>query len=182
MFHSNTEQLIDYWRSRRIGPGAPSRTAIDPGDFIPLLPQVFILGRRGFGEFHFRLVGALLADLHGRALREESLIGLWEPEDRAPLQLALETVRRRVEPLVIEADACPAVGEPLRVELTLAPLTGAAGQADRMLGLYQPKGRAAILGGQPVESLSIRNIIMAGAAGEALPPLRLAAVNGRRIA
>jgi hypothetical protein len=182
MFHSNTEQLIDYWRSRRIGPKAPARATIDPSDFTSILPQIFILGRRGFGDFVFRLNGGLVADLHGRDLRDENLIDLWEPEDRAPLQLALETIRRRVEPLVIDCDAWPEFGPPLRLELTLAPLMGSGGDGDRMLGLYQPTAPTAVLMGRAVKALSIRAIRAGGGAGEALPHLRLAAVNGRRIA
>ena len=181
MFHSNTEQLIDYWRERRFGASAPSRADIDPADFSPVLPQVFILGRRGFGEYGFRLTGGFVADLHGRELRDENLVNLWAPEDRAPLQMALETIRRRVEPLVVDCDASAETGPGLRLEMMFAPLTGQDGEPDRMLGLYQPKTPAAALMGRTVQTLSIR-AILAGGAGQTLPRLRLAAVNGRRIA
>jgi hypothetical protein len=161
---------------------APARASIDPSDFAQVLPQIFILGRRGFGDYAFRLNGGFVADLHGRDLREENVIGLWEPEDRAPLQLALETIRRRVEPMVIDCDAWPDYGLPLRLELMLAPLTGPSGDVDRIIGLYQPTAPVAVLMGRAVRSLSIRTILAGGGAREALPPLRLAAVNGRRIA
>ena len=160
---------------------APSRASIDPTDFVRVLPQVFMLGRRGFGDYGFRLVGDFVSDLHGRNLREENLLGLWEREDRAPLQLALETARRRAEPVVIDCDAWPDFGPALRLEMTLAPLTGFSGDIDRMIGLYQPLGPAAILMGRKVASLSIRSIL-SSAAGESLPQLRLATVNGRRVA
>ena len=182
MFHSNTEQLIDYWQMRRIGAGAPARSMIDPADFTRVLPQIFILGRRGFGDFAFRLNGGFVADLHGRDLREESIINLWEPEDRAPLQLALETIRRRIEPLVIDCDAWPAHGLPLRLEMLIAPITGPGGETDRMIGLYQPMAPVAALKGRPVHGLSIRAILAGAGAREELPSLRLASVNGRRIA
>ncbi|QUD89883.1 PAS domain-containing protein [Phenylobacterium montanum] len=181
MFHSNTELLIEYWRARRIGPMAPARASVDPSEFTPLLPQIFIVGRRGFGDYGFRLAGAFLADLHGRDLREENILNLWEPEDRHPLQMALETVRRRVEPLVVDADAWPEYGLPVRIELMMAPLTGLSGDVDRMIGLYQPLSPTAVLMNRKVQSLSIRNIL-SGGLGEPLPHLRLAAVNGRRIA
>ena len=161
---------------------APARATIDPSEFTQVLPQIFILGRRGFGDYAFRLNGGFVADLHGRDLREEPLIQLWEPEDRAPLQLALETIRRRVEPLVIDCDAWPDYGLPLRLELMLAPMTGPSGDVDRVLGLYQPTAPVAVLMGRPVRSLGIRSILAGGGARDALPPLRLAAVNGRRIA
>lgn len=182
MFHSNTEQLIDYWRTRRFGSIAPARATIDPSDFTAFLPQIFILGRRGFGDYAFRLTGGFIADLHGRDLRDESLINLWEAEDRAPLQLALETIRRRIEPLVIDCDAAPDFGVPLRLEMMLAPLTGPSGDVDRMIGLYQPTAPTAVLMRRTVRALSIRSILAGGGAGQELPSLRLASVNGRRIA
>jgi hypothetical protein len=140
------------------------------------------LGRRGFGDYGFRLTGGFVADLHGRDLRDDNLINLWEPEDRAPLQLALETIRRRAEPLVIDCDAWPEFGLPLRLEMMLAPLTGPNGDVDRVIGLYQPTTPVAVLMGRTVRSLAIREILSGAGAGEAMPQLRLAAVNGRRIA
>ncbi len=160
---------------------APPRAAIDPSEFIEVLPQIFILGRRSFGDYRFRLAGAFLAELHGCELRDASLFDLWEPEDRHPLQMALETVRRRVEPLVIDCDAWPEHGLPVRIELTMAPLTGLSGDMDRMIGLFQPLSPTAVLMTRKVQSLSIRSIL-SGGLGEPLQHLRLAAVNGRRIA
>jgi hypothetical protein len=176
MFHLNTEQLIEYWRERRVGPMAPARASIDPSEFTALLPNIFMLGRRGFGDYRFRLAGAFPSDLHGRDLREQRLTELWEPEDRHPLQMALETVRRRVEPLVIDCDAWPEYGLPVRIELMMAPLTGLSGDVDRMIGLYQPLSPTAVLMSRKVLSG------LSGTHGEPLPHLRLAAVNGRRIA
>ncbi len=161
---------------------APARATIDPSDFAQLLPQVFILGRRAFGDYGFRLTGGFITDLHGRNLRDENLLGLWEAEDRAPLQMALETIRRRTEPLVIDCDAWPEFGLPMRMEITLAPLTGFTGDVDRMIGLYQPLTPAAVLMGRDARSLSIRSILSGAAGGEELPQLRLATVNGRRVA
>src|SRR3569833_289094 len=104
MFHSNTEQLIDYWRAHRGIDEVPARTAIDPVDFADLLPQVFMLGRLGPGRYRLRLAGGFLTDLHGRALRDLDFLRLWEPAARTPLQLALEAVRRHPEPVVIDAE------------------------------------------------------------------------------
>ena len=181
VFHSNTERLIVFWHRRRIGPMAPARASIDPSEFIQVLPLVFILGRRGFGDYAFRLAGELISELHGRDLRDEALSDLWEREDRRPLQMAMETVRRRVEPLIVECDAWPDGGLPVRIELMMAPLTGASGDIDRMLGLYQPLSPTGALLNRKIQGLSIRSII-SGGAGESLPHLRLAAVDGRRIA
>ena len=131
MFHSNTEQLIDYWRTRRGSEETPTRASINPVDFAKLLPQVFMLGRQGPGLYRVRLAGGFIADLHGRELRHADFLRLWEPAARTPLQLAFEAVRRRPEPLVIEAEAHAGEGI-MRVEILVAPLRAPNGQVDRV--------------------------------------------------
>ncbi len=182
MFHSNTELLIDYWREQKGLARAPARASINPADFASLLPQVFILGRLRPGQYGFRLVGGLVDDLHGGHLGATDPIKLWAPAYRASLQLALEAVRRQPEPLVIASQARARGGQALDLEITLAPLTGPSGDIDRLIGLYQPTMPTAALMGHPIETLMIRNITAAGSAGAAFPRLKLAAMDGRRIA
>ncbi|HZC15196.1 MAG TPA: PAS domain-containing protein, partial [Caulobacteraceae bacterium] len=109
-------------------------------------------------------------------------INLWTPAYRAPLQLALEAVLRQPGPLVIAAEARVRGDQTLKLEITLAPLAGPNGEIDRLIGLYQPVTPVAILDGQVIETLAIRNITSAGLAGAAFPRLKLAAMNGRQIA
>lgn len=184
MVHSNTELLTDYWRARVPAFGSPLRSAVDPTHFIDLLPQVFILGRAAAGRYSFRLVGGLLADLHGRDLRDEDFTGLWMSPDRASLQSAMEGAIRRSHPLVLQARGRAHGGETLELELLLAPLTGASGAVDRFIGLYQPLASLARLQGQPIDQLSLGRIGAATGADVIVeaPRLRLAAVDGRRIA
>jgi len=181
MFHSNTEQLIDYWRSRRGAEAPPARAAIDPVDFPALLPQVFMLGRLGPGQYRVRLGGGFLADLHGRELRNTDFLRLWEPAARTPLQLALEATRRHPEPMVIQAEASNADGA-MRLEILLAPLRGPSGQIDRLIGLYQPLTPATALKGGDIDALRILNIANASRTSDSLPRLRLASLSGRQIA
>jgi hypothetical protein len=181
MFHSNTEQLIDYWRSRRGSEETPARASINPVDFAQLLPQVFMLGRQGPGLYRVRLVGGFIADLHGRELRHADFLRLWEPAARTPLQLAFEAVHRRPEPLVLEVEA--RAGEAvMRLEMMVAPLRAPNGRIERLIGLYQPTSPASALRGAIVRALRIRGVATASAGGEAFPRLRLAAVDGRNIA
>ena len=181
MFHSNTEQLLEYWRTRKGAEETPSRAAINPADFAELLPQVFMLGRIAPGQYRVRLGGGFLADLHGRELRHTDFIRLWEPAARTPLQLALEAVLRHPEPLVISADARAGEGV-VRMEILVAPLRGSNGRVDRLIGLYQPITAVAALKGGIVRSLSIRGIATTAPASDQFPRLRLAAVDGRQIA
>jgi hypothetical protein len=182
MFHSNTEQLISYWRARRGAGAAPARAGVNPADFANLAPQVFMLGRQAPGRFHFRLVGGFIADLHGRDLREAELLPLFEADDRTALQLALEALRRRPQPMVVDCEARTGAGQILRLEIMIAPLIGPDGVVDRFFGLYQPTSPVAALMGQRVHGLTVRTINIADPAAAALPRLRLASVEGRRIA
>lgn len=181
MFHSNTEQLIDYWRSRKGADKTPARKAVNPADFASLLPQVIMLGRLGPGQYRVRLAGGFVTDLHGRELRDDDFLRLWEPAARTPLQLALEAGRRHPEPLVVEAEARS--GEAvMTMEVMLAPLRGPSGEIDRLIGLYQPLTPAAALAGGAIRALRVKSVTAAGAGSDLFPRLRLAALDGRRIA
>ncbi|MGR4864154.1 PAS domain-containing protein [Caulobacter sp. LARHSG274] len=182
MFHPSTERLIDYWRNRAGDDGLPARASVNPGDFLDLLPQVFILGRDGLGRYPVRLAGGFVSDLHARDLRGEDALGLWALSHRLEVKSALEVARRRAEPLVITADI-RAVGAPsVGMEVLLAPMTGADGETDRFLGLYQPIAMIQRLMGRPASALGVRRIQTLGPANEESPRLRLATLHGRRIA
>lgn len=139
-----------------------------------------MLGRVGPGQYRIRLAGGLVTDLHGRELRGDDFLRLWEPAARTPLQLALEALRRHPEPVVVEAEA--RAGEAaMRLEILLAPLRDPEGRADRVMGLYQPLTPAAALMGAAIRALRIKNVATTGGA-ESFPRLRLAALDGRQIA
>jgi hypothetical protein len=182
MFHSNTEQLIDYWRGVKGAAAVAMRSSINPTEFAHLLPQVFMLGRRGSGQYHFRLAGGFVADLHGRDLKDEDLMRLWSPGDRLQLQLALELARRKPDPIVATAEARTELGAVLDLEILFTPLAAPSGEVDRVMGFYQPTSPVAALMGQPIKVLSLKSIRSIGVRGAVLPHLRLAAVDGRRIA
>jgi hypothetical protein len=181
MFHGNTEQLLDYWRGLTEGGSPPSRTQVDPVAFGRLLPQVFMLGRIGPCQYRFRLAGELVVDLHADALRNADALQLWAPGDRLRLVSALETSRRRAEPVVVSAMACTRLGLEAPLEVLFAPLSDPRGEPDRVLGLYQPRALLSRLGGQAVDRLQIGRLT-AAFVREGEPALRLASVDGRRIA
>ncbi|EJL24721.1 hypothetical protein PMI01_04599 [Caulobacter sp. AP07] len=182
MFHPSTQRLIDYWRGRAVNDAVPTRASVNPGDFLDLLPQVFILGRDGVGRYPVRLAGGFVTDLHARDLRGEDALGLWALSHRLEVKSALEVARRRGEPVVVTADI-RAVGVPsVGMEVLFAPMTGMDGQTDRLLGLYQPIAMIQRLMGRPASELGVRAIRSLGPANEESPRLRLATLHGRRIA
>lgn len=176
MFHSNTQGLIDHWRALRSGDEAPARETLDPSDIAEILTQVFLVGR-ATPALPFRLAGGLLTDLHGRSLRGEAFLDLWDEASRdSAREAALMAVRDR-EPVVVYADA-RAAGGLLRLEIMLAPLSGPSGSPDRMLGFYQPLQSLAVLQGEPVGPLTHRFAVRLGAVNRDRPRLRLATVDG----
>lgn len=179
MFHSNTHKLIDYWRSKAPGGRAPARHAIDPSEFATLAPQVFMAGRVCSGIYPLRLVGGFLTAFHQRDLRQQNALSLFQQRDRMNLQTALEMARRKPEPIVASVNVTTETGE-IGMEILFAPVSGTDGGPDRFLGLYQPLSLVARLGGEPPMEFTVRELRNGGAA-EA-PRLRLAALDGRRIA
>ena len=159
----------------------PLRSSIDPTQIVNLVPRLFMLGRLGPGHYQFRLVGDFLGDLYGRDLRGDDFLRVWRLEDRISLQMAMEAVRRRAEPLVVEAEARTDAGVGLRLEIAMAPIMGADGEASRFLGLYQPVSPAPDLLGHTLTALSIRAITTPDTEESAFPRLRLAAANGARL-
>ena len=179
-FHSNTERLLDYWRERKVDRQGPPRASINPADLTGLLPQTFILGRAAPGEYLFRLIGGLPADLHRRDLRGVDFLSLWAAADRPRLSTAMEATRRTAEPLVLVAAARADQGAQVRLEILLTPLRAEQYPLDRLLGLYQPLSPLAHLRGQAVGELELTHF---GPAKQerTLPNIRLAAVDGRRV-
>ncbi len=184
MTHSSTELLIDYWQSRIFGGMAPARADIDPTHFPTLLPQVFMLGRRGPGDYIFRLAGGFVGDLHGMDLRGAAFTHLWTQAARLPIQTALEGARRRVHPVRLVAEA-QAGANILGLNIVLLPLRSANGEVDRFLGLYEPTAPASVLGGLPIYRLQLLTIgattLVRNGQQQETPRIRLAAVGGTRV-
>ena len=182
MLSSNTERLLDYWRARRGGRPAPRRADIDVADFAALAPRVFIAEMLAGGDVRFRLAGEAIAALHGRPLRGESLLTLWAPEHRGRLSRSLGTALADARPLVVlAAGADVADAGAARFELLFAPLTGPLGSLDRFLGCCQTVAAPSSSAGARATPFAI--VAVNGLADEASRGgLRLAALNGRRIA
>jgi hypothetical protein len=173
MFHSSTELLIDYWRRRCGGRPMPARADIDPSGFAALAAQAFIAVREAGGDVRLRLAGEAIIAMHAQRLAGQSLLRLWRPDQRGRLARLLGEALAHADPLVVAADADGA-----QLEILFAPLAGPDGAPDRFLGLYQPlrAGHVAELG-----ELSIRGV-NGSESGERVLHLRLAALDGRRIA
>jgi hypothetical protein len=157
--------------------------------FGPLLSQLVILGWDRDGRATFRLAGGMVTELHGRDLRDAELYPLWQREQRQRLQTHLADARRSAQPVVLRATGTGIHGTRVDLEITLAPLAGPNGEADRFIGLYQLLTPVPFLAGRPVsqlsltgaERISLPNAEPRTAAG-AQTHLRLVVDNGRRVA
>jgi hypothetical protein len=174
--------MIDYWGSRRGEALAPPRASIDPAEFSDVITQAFIIGRTRAGVYPFRLAGGLLEDLHRRSLLGADFMGLWVGSDRPKLQAAIESALHGGDALVATALGRSLRDQEAKLEIVLAPLADSVGRIDRLLGLYQPVSPLFKLQNSPVERLFLQNIAFAGTGLETPSPLRIAAVDGRRIA
>jgi hypothetical protein len=182
VFHSNTQRLIDLWADLKgIGP-APVRSRFDPSALGGALPQAFMLARTP--GLPFRLAGGLLEDLHGRPLHGESFLSLWASDSRAAIRDAAVTAIRGVSPAILYAEGRTDHDRRAGFEMVIAPLTGPDAKVDRLVGLCQPISALVRLHEETVSELCHRLTVYAGASrpGGMGPPLRLAAVDGRRIA
>lgn len=175
MFHPGTQTLIDHWAALPDAARIPSRTAFEPMRLGRLVPQLFSADRAADGAT-FRLAGAWIETLHGQPMRGVHWLDLWAPESRSLVAAAVLQTFREARPVVMVAEA-----ERLRgvLEIVIAPMRGADGEADRLLGLYQ-SAQDQERRREAVGPLTARLSVGVGISGR--PPLTLAAVDGRRIA
>ncbi len=175
MFHSGTQALIDHWAAL---PGAgriPTRSAFQPLALGVRVPQLFAADRGAHGA-RFRLAGEGVERLHGQPLRGIDWLDLWRRDSRPLVAASIVQAFREARPVVLLAEATALDGV---LEIVIAPLRGASGAADRLIGLYQP-AKAVDRRAEGVGLLGARLAIGVGPIER--PRLTLAAVGGRRIA
>lgn len=176
MFHSNTDALIGYWRSLSVGGRIPHRADFDPARVPDLLPQIFML-ELGTGTLPFRLAGEFLIDLHGRPLRGVDFQTLFSTGGRRVVTQAALSALNSPEAAVLAGEGWSEEGKSVGLEIALAPLAGAQGRVERLVGLYQPTTLVARLAGKPVTEINARL-----ASGEPGGHLKLVVNEGLRIA
>lgn len=136
--HAHTETLLAYWETRRNGRPAPARADIVPRDLSNLLSWLFILERADADHHVFRLAGTGICALYRRELREQNFLDLWRGFDRHHVRALIESALAAPAPATATATAYALDGQTIDAEMALLPLRGPSGQADRVLGLYQP--------------------------------------------
>lgn len=179
MFHPDTQFLIEYWailasRNQARG-GIPDRVWLEPNDLGLRLPRTFVVDMVGDAR-SLRLAGSWIETLHDRSLKSAPVLCLWSRDSQGLVISAMAQAIREARPVVIVAAMSTS---PVLFEITFAPMRGASGAPDRLLGLYAPGGTFS-LGKTDSRLLTARLCVGAGDPGR--PPLSLAAVRGRRVA
>lgn len=175
MFHSGTQTLIDHWTALPQAERTPARSSFDPMRLGGLVPQLFTADRTPDGA-RLRLAGGWIERAHGQSLGQADWLSLWREAARPMVAAAILQTFREARPIVLVAEADGLAGP---LEIVIAPMRGASGQADRLIGLYQPT-LAVDRNPEGISRLSARLSI--GVGRTARPTLALAAVDGRRIA
>ena len=132
MFHSGTQTLIDHWTALPQAERVPARAAFNPMAMGALAPQLFTAERSGA---RLRLAGGWIERAHGQALGGVDCLTVWREDARKMVTAAIVQAFREARPVVLVAEA-EGLNGPL--EIVIAPLRSASGEADRLIGLYQP--------------------------------------------
>lgn len=179
MFHPDTQFLIEHWRglARRSNSraGIPDRTALHPDVFGVRLPRMFMLDVTESQPL-LRVAGGWIEAFHDQSLKDAPFSQLWRPRSADLALAAVHQSVREGRPVALIASAG---ARSTAIDLTLAPLRGASGLVDRVLGLYAPTATL-VFGKDERRLLNARMALGIGVPARA--SLSLAAVHGQRVA
>lgn len=179
MFHADTHLLIDHWtrlsRQPAVVADVPDRNSFHPDALGLRLPRLFMAEIAADG-CTLRTIGSWIESFHGKSPTRQPLTTLWRDGSHAMVTAAVAQCVREARPVVIKA-AIGLSGD--LIEVTLAPLRGASGQIDRVVGLYAPLSTLAFGEG---DSRLLTGRVCIGMGHSGRTSLSLAAIDGRRIA
>lgn len=130
--------LYDYWTRRRGERGVPLRSAIEPADIAPILPDVFILEHGRLHDPRFRLAGTRLCAQFGRELKATAFDALFAPDQRTRIARITENVMAHAAPAVMQIALVDGRLETTEAEIVLLPLASKGKVADRIIGAFAP--------------------------------------------
>ena len=135
--------LYDYWTRQRGERAVPLRSAIEPADIAPILPDVFILEHSRPDDPRFRLAGTRFCAQFGRELKGTGFDMLFASDLRSRVARITENVMAHAAPAVLQIALVDGRRETTEAEVILLPLATKGRTADRIIGAFAP------LPGQP---------------------------------
>lgn len=152
-FHPDTRALLVYGRVLAGVGQAPKKGAADH-----VLNRVFVVEPMADGRLPIRSFGAELIKVLGRDLNHYDLQTLFLEPDRKLLHGLIAACVAAGEPGIARITASGAEDARLDGEILLAPLKIDGALGKRFLGLFQPLGGEAFLGGQPIKLMRIGSL------------------------
>lgn len=129
-----------HWSSLRAANQAPNRNQIDASAIAHALPHVFLAELVTPRVAKLRICGQHVEDLLGMDMRGMPLTALFQGKAREEIAEALEQVARGAR-VTLSLEGETGFGMPkLTAVLALLPLTDAAGQITRVLGVLEYAG------------------------------------------
>jgi hypothetical protein len=129
-------RLLGYWEMKRGDRFAPARAAVDPTDFVDVLPRVKLVDvLHGPGDkldFRFRLAGTAIGNILGTELTRLRPLDLQPPQFGAMVHAHYRQCVRQRRPLLhkVEIDSVRRVHNYARL---LLPLSGDGEQVDMLM-------------------------------------------------
>jgi hypothetical protein len=163
MKHSSTQDVYDYWVSKRGRRRAPERSEIEPGAIRGALADTFILAYEPNEGHRFRLAGTRLCAMMGRDLRNRPLIELFARPQRALARKFVAPVIEEASGIVASVSGWTIDSLQINLELLLLPLSHHGGADARILGVLAPLSPPYWLGIKPLHELIAGNVRHLGA-------------------
>ena len=174
MRQTASEILFAYWNEVRADRSVPRRIDIEPSRISAILPQTFIIEHHDIASYRFRLAGTRICEHHGRELRGNDFLGLWQPLDQHVFRRQLELLAAYGGAAVTGVQSKTANGRSVISELIVLPLGNADGEVNRYLGAWSLFDQASWSGSDYLmshqvtdyefidpDSQSNRNVVMA---------------------
>jgi hypothetical protein len=149
--HPNTQAVLDAWR--RLSEGNVANDGPTTDDYPGLVGSLFVLNHVADRDYSFTRVGHALERLFGRQLVDHNFLSIWSETDRRLINAALTSAIADRGPTLIRARGETLIGKRVDLEISLAPLFGRPGAANRFLGLCQTMSSEDALGGRPLRRL-----------------------------
>ena len=164
--------LYEYWTRRRGERPVPLRSAIEPADIAPILPDIFILEHNRLRHPRFRLAGTRLCAQFGRELKEADFDALFAPDLRARMARIAENVMVHATPAVMTVHVVDGAMDTTDAEIVLLPLASKGKAADRIIGAFAP------LPGQRQPLAAFRYAVLGSIS--VIDPARMRSLSGNR--
>lgn len=131
-----------YWEGLRNGRLMPTRAEVDPRGIADALEHAFVLEKVAPGIARVRLAGMHLNDLMAMEVRGMPITAMFLPEARRELQKVIEQVLETPAVVRLTLGSDTGFTRPsLDGQMMLLPLRDASGEASRILGVLETRGR-----------------------------------------